>query len=217
MSSAKSSGAAGDSFYEDDGLPSERPPIPPGTDHIGANEGMVTAVFRASSHPTVAVFHVFFKICAITSYLLLGLFTHSFVFQFVITVTMLAFDFWTVKNVSGRLMVGLRWWSDVNEDGSTSWRFETLEDPASVSTADHRIFWWSMYVTPIVWVTLGVVSVLKFNLSWLIVVFIALVLTGANLWGYMQCDKEAQKRIQNAVGNTFLHAALNRFMPFSGN
>lgn len=28
-------------------------------------------------------------------------------------VTLLAFDFWTVKNVSGRLLVGLRWWNKV--------------------------------------------------------------------------------------------------------
>ncbi len=28
-------------------------------------------------------------------------------------VLLLAFDFWTVKNVSGRLLVGLRWWNEV--------------------------------------------------------------------------------------------------------
>jgi hypothetical protein len=26
---------------------------------------------------------------------------------------LLAFDFWTVKNVTGRLLVGLRWWNEV--------------------------------------------------------------------------------------------------------
>ena len=40
---------------------------------------------------------------------------------------LLAFDFWTVKNVSGRLMVGLRWWSEVRADGSTDWKFEAQE------------------------------------------------------------------------------------------
>ena len=47
-----------------------------------------------------------------------GRFASSFVFSFVIVVLLLAFDFWTVKNVSGRLLVGLRWWNEVAEDGT---------------------------------------------------------------------------------------------------
>ena len=31
-----------------------------------------------------------------------------------------------VKNVSGRLLVGLRWWSDADEEGNTTWKFEAL-------------------------------------------------------------------------------------------
>ena len=38
---------------------------------------------------------------------------------------LLAADFWTVKNITGRLLVGLRWWNKVNEDGSTEWIFES--------------------------------------------------------------------------------------------
>lgn len=38
---------------------------------------------------------------------------------------MLAFDFWVVKNVSGRLLVGLRWWHEVQPDGSDRWIFES--------------------------------------------------------------------------------------------
>ena len=38
--------------------------------------------------------------------------------QLFILVTMLgAVDFWVVKNVSGRLLVGLRWWSDFDDQG----------------------------------------------------------------------------------------------------
>lgn len=31
------------------------------------------------------------------------------------------------KNVAGRLLVGLRWWNEVTDEGS-NWRFETLEE-----------------------------------------------------------------------------------------
>jgi len=40
---------------------------------------------------------------------------------------LLAFDFWTVKNISGRLLVGLRWWNEINEDGTNSWLFESKD------------------------------------------------------------------------------------------
>jgi len=28
-----------------------------------------------------------------------------------------AMDFWIVKNISGRFLVGLKWWIDFSEDG----------------------------------------------------------------------------------------------------
>ena len=40
-------------------------------------------------------------------------------------VLLLAADFWTVKNITGRLLVGLRWWNKVNDDGSSEWVFES--------------------------------------------------------------------------------------------
>ena len=61
------------------------------------------------------------------TYLFGDWFSASFVNVFVVCVLLLAFDFWTVKNVSGRLMVGLRWWSEVQDDGSQHWRFEAQE------------------------------------------------------------------------------------------
>ena len=36
-----------------------------------------------------------------------------------------------VKNVSGRFLVGLRWWHEVNEDGSSQWKFESLSEEVS--------------------------------------------------------------------------------------
>lgn len=36
---------------------------------------------------------------------------------FIIVTVLSGIDFWIVKNVTGRLLVGLRWWSDFTEDG----------------------------------------------------------------------------------------------------
>ena len=54
-------------------------------------------------------------------------FSSSYVNLFITCVLLLACDFWTVKNVTGRLMVGLRWNSVVEEDGRTTWKFESQE------------------------------------------------------------------------------------------
>jgi hypothetical protein len=71
------------------------------------------------------VFHLAFRILAIVVYLLCGWFSNSFVTSFVIIVVLLSIDFWTVKNISGRLLVGLRWWNYVDEDGESHWVFES--------------------------------------------------------------------------------------------
>jgi len=36
---------------------------------------------------------------------------------FILVILCVSFDFWTVKNVTGRLLVNLRWWSEIDEMG----------------------------------------------------------------------------------------------------
>ena len=57
----------------------------------------------------------------------------SFIVHFVVITTVLASDFWYVKNVTGRKLVGLRWWSEPSSDGSKStWQFESILVVANV-------------------------------------------------------------------------------------
>jgi hypothetical protein len=46
---------------------------------------------------------------------------------FILVILLLAADFWNTKNVSGRLLVGLRWWNEASSDGSSIWVFETAD------------------------------------------------------------------------------------------
>jgi len=57
--------------------------------------------------------------------MLCGWFSNSFIASFVTVVLLLSMDFWTVKNITGRLMVGLRWWNYVDDDGKSHWVFES--------------------------------------------------------------------------------------------
>lgn len=86
------------------------------------------------SHPIAAFFFLLFRVGALLTYLLGSFFTDNFTFVFVLTILLLAFDFWTVKNISGRLLVGLRWWNEIQPDGTNKWVFES----ASVSNGKER-------------------------------------------------------------------------------
>ncbi|XP_017786282.1 PREDICTED: uncharacterized Golgi apparatus membrane protein-like protein CG5021 isoform X2 [Nicrophorus vespilloides] len=78
----------------------------------------------ALTHPYVTIFHMAFSGAAMVTYLFCGLFSDSFITSFVFIVLLLSMDFWTVKNISGRLMVGLRWWNYVDDDGKSHWVYE---------------------------------------------------------------------------------------------
>ena len=51
-----------------------------------------------------------FKAAAIVFYLLIGNFISN-ISTFIIVIILSSLDFWVVKNITGRLLVGLRWWS----------------------------------------------------------------------------------------------------------
>ena len=55
-----------------------------------------------------------FKLVALLLYLLT---LHSFITTFILVTLLLSADFWVVKNICGRLLAGLRWWSIVDEEG----------------------------------------------------------------------------------------------------
>ena len=125
-------------------------------------------MLQQSNHPTALMFHVGFKLAALIVYMFGALFSKSFVVSFVMVVLLLAFDFWTVKNVSGRLLVGLRWWNEVREDGTNEWRFESREDTSRISDLDSRVFWLTLWVMPLIWGIFTVSTFFSFNYGWML-------------------------------------------------
>jgi Flp pilus assembly protein TadB len=165
-------------------------------------------IFNQSKHPSTAFFHLFFKALALFVYIFGSWFTSSFIFIFVVCIILLAFDFWTVKNISGRLLVGLRWWSYVKDDGNTEWIFESLEDMAELSPLDSRIFWGGLYLAPLVWIFLLIVGLLRLQFEYLPVVIAALVLSFANIVGYMKCSSSAKDKMQSMMEQGLKHGSL---------
>lgn len=138
-------------------------------------------------------------------------FSLEYVTTFVIVVLLLSADFWMVKNVSGRLLVGLRWWNRINaENGESEWIYESAPASHTVSTLDKNIFWGALYAAPLAWGACGVAAFLTLSWDWLLVHATATALTGANLLGYTRCSSEAKKRIESSMAAAgALHGALS--------
>ncbi|XP_023559662.1 Golgi apparatus membrane protein TVP23 homolog B-like [Octodon degus] len=75
-------------------------------------------------HPVASFFHLFFRVSAMIVYLLCELFSSTFTACMVTIILLLSCAFWAVKNVTGRLIFGLRWWTHLDEDGKSHCIFE---------------------------------------------------------------------------------------------
>ncbi|XP_068434834.1 Golgi apparatus membrane protein TVP23 homolog B isoform X2 [Clinocottus analis] len=121
---------------------------------FGEDDGITGARKSNIRHPLVSFFHLFFRTSAILVYLLCDIFSSRFIVCMVTIILLLSCDFWTVKNVSGRLLVGLRWWNQVDKDGKSHWVFESRKPQSRnpVSSAESQIFWLGLIVCPVFWI-----------------------------------------------------------------
>ncbi|EGG20572.1 hypothetical protein DFA_00433 [Cavenderia fasciculata] len=153
----------------------------------------------APRHPIALFFHFFFKGIAIGIYILDYFISFGFVITFIVITLSSAFDFWTVKNVSGRLLAGLRWWNEIQPDGSDKWHYESTNNKASVNQSESFLFWVGLIGCPLVWAVFTVFSIfslLKFSFGWLVVDIICLALSGYNVYSYIKCAKDARKKVK---------------------
>ncbi|KAE8716252.1 Golgi apparatus membrane protein-like protein ECHIDNA [Hibiscus syriacus] len=106
-----------------------------------------------------------------------------FVIIFVITVVLAALGFWVVKNVSGCILVRLRWWNEINEQGESIWRFQCLDQEA------------------VAWGIFGIFSVVRLEVDYLFVA-VCFSLAIANIIGFTKCRKDARNKIQGFSSRT---------------
>lgn len=144
---------------------------------------------RVQRHPVALAFHLAFRIGTIVVYLFCSWLTSSFIISFVVVTFLSCLDFWTVKNISGRLLAGLRWWNQVDDEGNSQWVFEQKQGAAArdVVPYESRVFWASLFAVQIVWALLLLIKFLTFDFKWFLLVGVAFIMSGANLYGYIRC------------------------------
>ncbi|KAM8837997.1 LOW QUALITY PROTEIN: Golgi apparatus membrane protein TVP23 homolog B [Spinachia spinachia] len=165
-------------------------------------------------HPLASFFHLFFRVAAVLVYLLCGIFSSSFIACMVTIILLLSCDFWTVKNITGRLMVGLRWWNQVDDDGRSHWVFEARKGAGKqqASDSESRIFWIGLIVCPVLWVVFAFSTLFSLKIKWVPVVIMGVVLQGANLYGYVRCKVGGKTSLKNMATNYFGRQFLKQAM-----
>ncbi|OJJ82033.1 DUF846 domain-containing protein [Aspergillus glaucus CBS 516.65] len=151
--------------------------------------------WRLSAHPITLICFLVFRIGALLMYLFGVLFIKDFILVFIFTLLLLSADFYYLKNIAGRRLVGLRWWNEVNVTSGDSHMVFESSDPntRTIAATDKRFFWLSLYVAPTLWVGLAILAIIKLSsVIWLSLVAIALVLTITNTVAFSRCDRFSQ-------------------------
>ncbi|XP_072791579.1 Golgi apparatus membrane protein TVP23 homolog A isoform X4 [Taeniopygia guttata] len=109
------------------------------------------------------------------------------------------------RNVTGRLLVGLRWWNQIDEDGKSHWVFEAKRVPtiAASTEAEARIFWLGLIICPVIWTMFFFSTLFSLKLKWLALVIAGISLQTANLYGYIHCKLGGQKTISRVTSRLF--------------
>ncbi|XP_013373367.1 PREDICTED: Golgi apparatus membrane protein TVP23 homolog A isoform X8 [Chinchilla lanigera] len=108
------------------------------------------------------------------------------------------------QNVTGRLMVGLRWWNQIDEDGKSHWVFEARKvSPSHIAAteAEARIFWLGLIICPMIWIVFFFSTLFSLKLKWLALVIAGISLQAANLYGYILCKMGGESNISKVTAN----------------
>lgn len=88
---------------------------------------------------------------------------------------------------------------------------EPQEGQRTVSKKDSSAFWTALVAFPIGWAVMGVFAVFRLKISYLLIIFIALTLGGANIWGYFKCSRDAQKQMSDAASGMMMKGMMMGF------
>ena len=158
----------------------------------GQRKNKITDFYKKSSHPPIALTTVGLKIAALFFFLFLGI-VASDAFVMIVVILLDAIDFWYTKNISGRLLVGLRWWNKYDpEKQQDIWAFESKNE-IKEANIDRNTFWISLYGFTGAWLVLAIWECVMLNFMWAFLCLISLVIAGTNTYGFFRCSRLQQK------------------------
>ena len=161
---------------------------------LGPNEEVtITNFYKKSSNPLVALITVILKLSSIVCFFLLSIFISNDALIMIIIILLGAADFWMTKNISGRILVGLRWYNLLKiETNQEIWRFEGKNE-IKEANADRVTFWTSLYLYNLIWIFLFIWELIRINFVWSFICLILCILALTNTYGFFRCSRIQQK------------------------
>ncbi|VDQ09589.1 unnamed protein product [Trichobilharzia regenti] len=153
------------------------------TDDMDTGSSSSGGPHSQSTKRLALIAHFLFRSLALIIYILCAWFTTSFIAPFIFILVCLSLDFWVVKNISGRILVGLRWSSYTDEEGQLHWRYDSRK-PSPIDTVDMstlsrrelaarvarqqlaRLFWIGLFTSPTLWFMFLLAAVFSLHLRW---------------------------------------------------
>lgn len=202
-------------------------PAPAEGTGAGGEEWLWSRRLKESSHPVALMFYIVFRLSPIFTYIfgnmIISIFIsqNRFILHFIVLTLLVSADFWNLKNISGRLLVGLRWWNETTKkEGSTNfenvWVFESADPERYINPIDSKVFWTLLYAQPVAWAVLAIMAVLKFELLYLVLIVISLSLSLTNAMAFTKCDKFGKaNNLSTDIFSRTTGGIWKRFNPFS--
>ena len=154
-----------------------------------------------SSHPFACLFFIILKSGTFLCYLFLNLIIDSTPVTFIIVILLSSIDFWTSQKIIGRLLVGLRWRSEIREDGAQAWIYESFDEDRGNNKVDSYVFWTGMIIMPVVWGVFFIANFLTFNLFWSVLVLACCILSTVNLVEFIRCRNDHKQKIRELLAS----------------
>ncbi|KRZ20449.1 Protein NRDE2 -like protein [Trichinella pseudospiralis] len=158
--------------------------------------------------PAVVAFHYLFRTIALLVYMFSEWVSGSFIISCLSIIIFSSLDFWTVKNITGRKLVRLRWWNVVDENGNSVWKFEAKQDPDNINPVESQFFWAGLLVFPLLWIIFILVTFFTLKWNWMMICMFALSMTGTNLYGYLRCKWNSRQELSSYLRQGILNRAL---------
>ena len=175
---------------------------------VAFSSNSIKNFIKNAAHPIICLVIIIIKLFAFLCFIMLGIVLNSDTVVYLIVILLGACDFWIMKNIAGRQLVGLRWWNEVKENGEEVWIFESKNEKRE-SNVDVNVFWICLYVNAGGWLILFVYEVITLTPTWSIIAFIMLVFAGMNLYGYFKCSKDQQRKFKT-IGSKFAVKAVKK-------
>ena len=65
-----------------------------------------------------------------------------------------------------RLLVGLRWWNDIDNDGNEKWIFESCDSAKMYNPVDTFFFWFFQIISSILWLIIFFFDLIRLMFIW---------------------------------------------------